>query len=93
MAQDRTGQVWLAEIGNFDRAVVPEERLYGDKETHACLIVEKPDLGAAHVRHPAIDLVTGDRCQLLEESDETWEELIRALARDGAAYMAPVRVT
>jgi len=82
----------LAEVEGFDRALENAERLYSDN-SHPCLIVERPDLGAAHAKHPAIDLITGERCRLLEESDETWEELIAALRRDGALYMAPKRVT
>jgi len=88
--QDRTGQVWMADPDGFDRKVEPSE-LYSPR-AQPCLIVEKPDLGAAHTKHPAIDLVTGERCRLLEDSDETWEDLMKALYDDGALYLAPTRV-
>jgi hypothetical protein len=87
---DRTGQVWMAEPNGFDRQTESIELTY--RVSHPCLIVDKPDLGAAHTKHSAIDLATGERCRLLEESDETWEEFTRALARDGALYAAPTRV-
>jgi hypothetical protein len=98
-AIDRTGQVWMATPWGLTRHVtglrVSEEagRFAGTGDAaNPCLIVEPPGLGAAHSAHAAIDLVTGERCRLLEESDDSWEELIVALRREGALHLAPVRV-
>lgn len=59
---------------------------------NACLIVEPPSLGAAQARHPAVDLASGERCQLLEDVDFSWEQLTMSLEEDGSAHLAPKRI-
>jgi hypothetical protein len=92
---DRTGQVWEATPTGAIRALDAddeERRCRPGEDPHACLIVEPPRLGAAHVRHPAVDLATGERCQLLEDVGYSWEQLTAALRKEGAAHMAPRRI-
>ena len=45
-AQDRTGQVWTTDPDGLDRKIwsIDRDQIY--RESHTCLIVEKPDLGA-----------------------------------------------
>ncbi len=61
-------------------------------QANACLIVEPPSLGAAQARHPAVDLASGERCQLLEDVDFSWEQLTTSLEEDGSAHLAPMRI-